>query len=135
VLSSDRPGAIRERIPGTIHAVLLGAVIFLAAGCSTTSAIYTEADAGKTVPARVGSELDIELGSIGPSSYGDPSLSSNSVEYLDVSVVGPYNPGGATQRYRFRITGAGETTITIPVVDEPTEVTPPLPFTLTVNAD
>jgi hypothetical protein len=81
----------------------------------------------------LGDELDVKLSSVGPSSYGDPVLSSNSVQYLSVAVVGPYTPGGPTQLFKFKAVAQGQCAITIPKVNDPTGTLPA--FTLTVNVD
>jgi hypothetical protein len=90
-------------------------------------------DSGGFVSAKLGEELDIKLSSIGPSSYGDPVVSSSSVQYLSVSVVPPYTPGGPTQLFTFKAAALGQATITIPKVNDPTGTLPA--FTLTVNVD
>jgi hypothetical protein len=94
---------------------------------------FTMTDSGGSVSAKLGDELDVKLSSIGPSSYGDPVVSSSSVQYLNVSVVPPYGPGGPTQLFTFKAAAVGQATITIPKVNDPTGTLPA--FTLTVNVD
>jgi len=102
-------------------------------GCSSGPTTFTQADSGKVVLAMLGDEMDVKLSSIGPSSYGDPVLSSNSVQYLSVAVVGPYTPGGPTQLFKFKAVAQGQCAITIPKVNDPTGTLPA--FTSTVNVD
>jgi hypothetical protein len=90
-------------------------------------------DSGGTVSVQLGEELDVTLTSIGPSSYGDPVVSSSSVTYLSVSVIPPYTPGGPTKLFKFQAAAVGQATITIPRVNDPTGTLPA--FTLTVNVD
>jgi hypothetical protein len=101
--------------------------------CSSGPKTFTLNDSGGSVSAKLGEELDIKLSSIGPSSYGDPVVSSSSVQYLSVSVVPPYTPGGPTQLFTFKAAAVGQATITIPKVNDPTGTLPA--FTLTVNVD
>ncbi len=101
--------------------------------CSGGPKTFTMTDSGGSVSANLGEELDIELSSIGPSSYGDPVVSSSSVQYLSVSVVPPYTPGGPTQLFTFKAAAVGQATITIPKVNDTTGTLPA--FTLIVNVD
>ena len=101
--------------------------------CSSGPKTFTVTDSGGFVSAKLGEELDIKLSSIGPSSYGDPVVSSSSVQYLSVSVVPPYTPGGPTQLFTFKAAVVGQATIAIPKVNDPTGTLPA--FTLTVNVD
>lgn len=101
--------------------------------CSGGGETFTMTDNGTTVSAKPGEELDVTLSSIGPSSYGDPVVSSNAVVYLSVSTIPPYNPGGPTQLFKFQAASAGQATITIPKVNDLTGAAPA--FTLIVNVD
>jgi len=101
--------------------------------CSSGPKTFTMTDSGGSVSAKLGEELDIKLSSVGPSSYGDPVVSSSSVQYLSVSVVSPYTPGGPTQLFAFKAAAVGQATITIPKVNDPTGTLPA--FSLTVNVD
>jgi hypothetical protein len=101
--------------------------------CSGSPETFTMTDSGRSVSAKLDEELDIKLSSIGPSSYGDPVVSSSSVQYLSVSVVAPYTPGGPTQLFKFKAAVVGQAAITIPKVNDPTGTLPA--FTLTVNVD
>ena len=125
----DDMGRFQTRFVEELFAV----VVLFQVGCSSSPATFTLTDSGKVVSAMLGDELDIKLSNIGPSTYGDPILSSNSVQYLSVSVVGPYSPGGPTQLFKFKAVAKGPCTVTIPKVNDPTGTLPA--FTLTVNVD
>jgi hypothetical protein len=101
--------------------------------CVGASKTLTVTDSGQSVSANLGDELDVKVWSIGPSSYGDPVISSAAVQFLSVAVVPPYTPGGPTQLFSFRAAGVGQATITIPSVHDSTGTLPA--FTLTVNVD
>ena len=50
----------------------------------------------------VGEQLDIVLGTVGPGQYDSlPSVSSPALRFLDMTDVGPIEPAGPTQRFRF----------------------------------
>jgi len=110
---------------------LFAVVVLFQIGCSSSPATFTLTDSGKVVSAMLGDELDVKLSNIGPSTYDAPVLSSNSVQYLSVSVVGPYTPGGPTQLFKFKAVAQGQCAVTIPKVNDPTGTLPA--FTLTVN--
>ncbi len=74
----------------------------------------TGADSGRSVMAEVGDTIEVTLQTIGPGQYGDPILSAGTVLFLDQELVGPPNPGGPTQRYRFEAAASGQCAITIP---------------------
>ena len=64
------------------------------------------------ISAVVGQEIDITLRNVGPASYASPPLiSSGALTYLGVDVVPPYNPGGPTQRFRFKAVATGQAVI------------------------
>lgn len=120
-------GRFRTRFVAELFAVL----VLFHVGCSNGPTTFTQTDSGKVVSAMLGDELDVKLSSIGPSSYGEPVLSSDSVQYLNVSVVGPYTPGGSTQLFKLKAVAQGQCTVTIPKVNDPTGTLSA--FTLTMN--
>lgn len=62
----------------------------------------------QTHSARVGQEIEVTLGNVGPAIYeSPPGVSSSAVAFLSVDVVPPFNPGGPTQRFRFKAISAG----------------------------
>lgn len=77
-------------------------------GCSDSIASIGPDGQSRAVDALVGQEIDVTLGNVGPAQYQSPPLiSSPVVAYIGVDVVPPFNPGGVTQRFRFRAAGTG----------------------------
>ena len=83
------------------------AVILVA--CSLDRIVSVPADSrSRTVVVRVGQELRITLGNVGPAQYeSPPQVSSNALSYLGVNVIPPFNPGGPTQQFRFEAVNTG----------------------------
>jgi len=69
---------------------------------------------GSTVDANLGQEIDITLQTLGPGEYATPSMSSDSVQFLEVTTPAARNPGGPTQEFRFEAELPGTAVITIP---------------------
>ena len=109
--------------------VLLLSLAALALACGAPSALTITAS-GETVSVTAGQEIDVKLGNVGPATYGDPTVSSTSVRFVDVSVVPPYSPAGPTQLFKFEAAGAGSATITMTKTNPTGAVST---FTLTVN--
>jgi hypothetical protein len=81
-------------------------------GCSDGIVGVPPDGGSRAVDAMPGQEIDVTLGNVGPGEYqSPPSISSASVAYLGVDVVPPFNPGGPTQRFRFRAAGSGTAVI------------------------
>src|SRR3954466_2863418 len=77
-------------------------------GCSDGIVSVPPDGGSRAIDALAGQEIDVTLGNVGPGEYqSPPSISSPSVEYLGVDVVPPFNPGGVTQRFRFRAARSG----------------------------
>jgi hypothetical protein len=93
------------------RSVFAGLVLLLA--CDAGGIVSVPADSGsRTIVASVGQEIQITLGNVGPAEYeSPPRISSGVVTYLGVDVIPPYNPGGPTQRFRFKAVGLGEAII------------------------
>jgi hypothetical protein len=85
----------------------------------------TADDAGTSVNAATKERIDVMLQTIGPGEYSMPSISSDNVQFVDVTSPGAPNPGGVKQDFRFEVEAAGTATITIPHSEgrEPFEVT------------
>lgn len=104
-----------------VSAGLFTSVLF-ASGCMSDSPStarmdtlqLSEADTGKQATIVVGQETDLLLQTIGPGQYGDPTFSSDSMRLLDATFVGPPNPGGPRQLYRFTAVSPGKVEIRIP---------------------
>lgn len=80
---------------------------------------------GSNLDASPTQEIDITLQTIGPGEYGTPSISSDSVRFLEVTTPAALTPGGSTQEFRFEAENAGTAVVTIPhtVKSEPFDVT------------
>lgn len=62
----------------------------------------------QTLTIKAGRELGLTLQTIGPGEYASPPLmSSAAVRFLDVRLVAPSVPAGATQRFRFEAVRPG----------------------------
>src|SRR5579872_567267 len=55
----------------------------------------------QTLSARVGQQIEITLGTIGPKRYGDARVSSDALKLESVALDWPPNPGGPTFIYIF----------------------------------
>ena len=81
--------------------------------CSADDIVSVQADNhNRTIVARVGQEIDVTLGNVGPAEYvSPPGISSGALTYLGVDVVPPFNPGGPNQRFHFRAVGTGQAVV------------------------
>jgi hypothetical protein len=69
-------------------------------------------DSSQTISLTVGQELDLTLGTVGPGTYQSPTISSDAVEFLGDSLVGP-TPAGARQLFRFQGVATGSAIIVL----------------------
>ena len=117
-----------------ILSVVLGTSVVLAAcgtdGGGTDAATQraialSETSTGSSVDASVNQEIDITLQTVGPGEYVMPSISSDSVRFLELSSPAVQNPGGIKQDFRFQADSGGTAVVTIShtVKTEPFEVT------------
>ena len=74
----------------------------------------TNSNNGQRVAAVVGQLIEISLATIGPGSYGDPSVSSSAIRFRNVAWPQSQTPAGPTQIYIFEGTAEGEAEIRIP---------------------
>ena len=82
----------------------------LSCGTNPVSVSIKGASQSFTVPA--GTKFSVTLQTIGPGEYASPpTVSSGAVQFLDVSLVGPYVPAGPTQQFRFNATTRGNAII------------------------
>ena len=94
-----------------------GVALSVSVGCGSTrhqTISLGNADAGRLVVAAVNDKIEVTLQTIGPGQYGDATLSSGAVVFLDESSVGPPIPAGPTQLYRFEAVASGQADNTIP---------------------
>jgi hypothetical protein len=62
-----------------------------------------------------GDEILVTLQTIGGGEYDEhPSVSSSAVVFEQVSIIGPYNPGGPRQLFEFKAVSAGQAVVSIP---------------------
>lgn len=74
----------------------------------------TIANDGQRVAAAVGQQIEISLATVGPGSYGDPTVSSAAIRFRNVAWPKSQTPGGPTEIYIFQATAEGEAEIRIP---------------------
>src|SRR5262245_31865641 len=82
-------------------------------GPSGRSVDVDGSSSGAVVTAHVGDEVRVTLQTIGPGQYGDPSVSSSVLRYDGVDLVGPPNPGGPKQLFRFSARARGRASVEI----------------------
>ena len=103
------------------------AFVFLAAcGGDNPVALGSES---RTVVISAGTPFSVTLGTIGSGEYSSPpAVSSSAVLFVDASDVGPNNPGGVRQRFRFVAVSSGDAVIRFthtsgnPVVEDTIQV-------------
>ena len=92
--------------------VALGSA-FIGQACSTRGPLEVNGVESRTMSLAVGQELGIRLSTVGPGEYSSPpSLSGSAVQFLGDAYVGPNNPGGPTQLFRFKAVARGRTIVT-----------------------
>lgn len=69
---------------------------------------------GSSVDASPRQEVDITLQTIGAGEYASPSVSSDKIQFLDVTTPAAQNPGGPIQQFHFEAESPGTAVITIP---------------------
>lgn len=77
----------------------------------------TFANNGQHVSARVGQQIEISLGTVGPRQYGTPEISSSAVRLVSTELNWPPNPGGPGFVYIFEAVAEGEARVTVPVIN------------------
>ena len=75
--------------------------------------VLSGSDVGSAVTVAVGQQIKIALQTIGPGEYSTPSISSDSVHFLNLSVPAGQNPGGIQQDFWFDGTSVGSAVVTI----------------------
>jgi hypothetical protein len=89
---------------------------------------------GQHLTAKVGQQIEITLGTVGPKQYGTPEVSSPAIRFESVELAGPQNPGGPTFVYIFEAATKGEAQIKIPVINsENPEETKELTFAVVIR--
>lgn len=86
---------------------LILTVLIIVVACSSDQLLITGPES-RSATATVGQMIGVDLSNIGPGTYASPpAVSASSVEFVDVAIVGPNNPGGPTQRFRFYARSVG----------------------------
>ena len=98
--------ALRKAIFGAATCAWLGVA------CNGQGIVDVRFQPSGTTWITLGDELRVTLGNVGPGEYASPTVSSNVLSFLGVSVIPPFNPGGPTQQFRFRATSRGQAIIT-----------------------
>jgi hypothetical protein len=95
--------------PYHLSRLVLAAGTLAVWGCSgaTDTSMLDATQVNQTIGARVGQQVNITLGTVGPGQYDSiPAVSSTAVRFIDASFVGPAIPSGPQQLFRF----TGQTT-------------------------
>jgi hypothetical protein len=92
-------------------AARLSALVLLAA-CGTNP-LAVESAGSEALTLRVGQELDLTVGTLGPGAYEAPVISTGSLVFLGDSLVGPYTPAGPRQLFRFRGAAVGQAIVVL----------------------
>ena len=93
------------------NAARLSALVLLAA-CGANPLAVESAGSG-AVTLRVGQELDLTVGTLGPGAYEAPIISTGSLVFLSDSLIGPYTPAGPRQLFRFRGVAVGQAIVVL----------------------
>jgi hypothetical protein len=72
---------------------------------------------GQRLAARVGQQIEISLGTVGPRQYGTPEISSPAILLGSVALQWPPNPGGPGFVFVFEATSEGEAQIKVPIIN------------------
>lgn len=119
-------------MPTSRSAVFLIALAFLLTCCANADAQKVDmsstsieqrvlslnfANNGQHLTATLDQQIEISVGTVGPSQYGTPQISSPAVQLESVSLVQPPNPGSATYVYIFQAASEGEAEVTIPIIN------------------
>ncbi|MEO7456751.1 MAG: hypothetical protein ABIY52_10850 [Gemmatimonadaceae bacterium] len=85
----------------------------MVAGCGGAAGIVGVDGRSQALSAKVGQEVTVTLGNVGPGVYGSPpAISTSAVQFLSVEVIPPFNPGGPTQQFRLRAVERGTAVVT-----------------------
>jgi len=89
---------------------------------------------GQSVKARVGEQIEISLGTVGPRQYGTPQISSSAVRLLNTAQDWPPNPGGPRFVYVLEAAAEGEARVIVPVMNaEEMPDAPDITFRVTIQ--
>jgi len=94
------------------HAVLFAVALAGLSGCGPDPFAVLD-DSSQTISLKVGQELDLTLGTVGPGTYQTPTIAGGAVAFLGDSLIGPYSPAGPRQLFRFQGVSAGSAIIVL----------------------
>jgi hypothetical protein len=84
----------------------------IAVAACAADRVTTVGSGNDVILARLGQEVDITLGNVGPATYqSPPDISAPVLSYLGVGVVPPYTPAGPNQQFRFKAVSRGDATV------------------------
>ena len=72
---------------------------------------------GQRLAARVGQQIEISLGTVGPRQYGTPEISSRAIQLESVALDWPPNPGGPRFVYIFEAISEGHAQVHVPIIN------------------
>jgi hypothetical protein len=91
---------------------------------------------GQQLAARVGQQIEISLGTVGPRQYGTPEISSPAIRLLSVAMDWPPNPGGLGFVYVLEAVAEGEARVKVPVINsDGIPYTNDITFTATIQVE
>jgi len=92
----------------------LSLLAIIGAACGADHIVGVDAGTGShRVTVALGNLVDIRLWGGALGTYASPpTISAPAVIFVDVSIDGPPNPGGPTQRFRFRAASRGTAVVT-----------------------
>jgi len=92
----------------------LGLVLTVSAlACQSRGPLEVNGVQTRSLSVPAGTQFGIRLSTVGPGEYvSPPSLSDSALQFLDAAFVGPNNPGGPTQLFRFHAVARGRSIVT-----------------------
>jgi hypothetical protein len=104
---------MRFALSSSVTFTIALAVSTAALGCESHGPLEVNGVQTHTVSIAVGLEFGIRLSTHGPGEYvSPPTVSDSVIRFLDMTYVGPNNPGGPTQLFRFKAVSRGRSVIT-----------------------
>lgn len=86
---------------------------------------------------RVGQQIEISLGTVGPRQYGTPEISSQAIQLESIALDWPPNPGGPRFVYIFEAISEGDGQVHVPIInsmDNP-DLAKRLDFSVTIRVE
>jgi hypothetical protein len=116
-----------------ISIITRSVIVFAAFGLTSCGPVeLSDSARGSTVEVGLGEEIELTLHVAGPGKYSTPSISSESVRFIKITIPREQAPGGEAQDFHFKAEATGSSLITIPYVD-PSDTVMVEPFEFTVD--